>query len=72
MKAILLLFVLSACAYGQDRIEPTITLKLEDRQLRQLCEVLIIQAYIASKSSSQFGERQAREIVNRVMGEEVK
>lgn len=69
MKAILLSLIFASGALAQDdRIEPIIRIRLDDEQMRQLCETIIIHAYISSKSSSQYGEKQAKEIIQKVMG----
>jgi len=48
--------------------EPAITLRLDEVQMRQLCQVILMHAY-ASNNASQIGEKRAKEIVEKIFKE---
>jgi hypothetical protein len=69
-KVIALAILWSVCSYAHQEAEPdiTLTLRLDEVQMKQLCQVILMHAY-ASNNASQMGEKRAKEIVEKIFKE---
>jgi hypothetical protein len=68
-KVIALAILWSVCSHAhQVEAEPAITLRLDEVQMKQLCQVILMHAY-ASNNASQIGEKRAKEIVEKIFKE---
>jgi hypothetical protein len=68
-KVIALAILWSVCSHAhQVEAEPSITLRLDEVQMKQLCQVILMHAY-TSNNASQMGEKRAKEIVEKIFKE---